>query len=473
MAVADVSTPSAEYLDRQADWKLARALLGGTKAMRQAGKAYLPPFAAEEAESWRRRLDATVLHAGFSKIVKTMGGLPFSKVIDFGDDVLPELAGGKGVDGRRAGGWVEDIDLKGNHLQVFAKRVFLEGLALGSSHILVDMPGTGPTTAADDLTRRPRWCHYRPEQVIDARRGLVGGKERFTHVRLQERVREHDGFAERFTDQIREIGGGEWKVWRKGERGWAVADQGQYDLPYVALVPFLTGDERGEFTSESPLGNCAHLNVAHWQSASDQRNILTVSRFAMLFVRGAKAGDIKLGPMTIIATDEENGDAKLLEATGSAIEAGERDLKALEEQMESEGLKMLVRRPGNVTATEMIIDESKDQSELEALAGEFSDCLELAAEYTAAWLGRPEGSGGSITVSKDFGVVANADKIMAAILKLRELGDISAADGLEELQRAGLLSDALNIEEAQERAANELARTLSAVSAPLAPRDSE
>lgn len=462
---ADVSTPAAEYLRRKDQWARARALLAGTAAMRAAGETYLPRFQAEEVSSWRRRLETTVLHAGFASIVRTMAGLPFSKPISFGDDALGELVGKAGDGNERSGGWIEDIDLKGNHLQIFAKRVFHEALALGSSHILVDMPGEAPSTAADDLSRRPRWVHYSPEQLLDARRAKVGGRERFVHVRLAERVREHDGFSEAFVDQMRLIEPGRWEFWRKQRGGnWAIHESGPYDLDFVALVPFLSGSEdRGEFSSQSPLDNAGHLNITHWQSASDQRNVLTFSRFAMLFVRGASNADLKLGPMTVITTDEEFGDAKVLEHTGAAIQAGERDLAKLEEQMEAEGLKMLVRRPGNVTATEMVIDESKDQSELEALAGQFSDALELAAEYTAAWLGRPEGSGGSITVSQDFGVVANADKIMSTVLKLRELGDLSAEDALEELQRAGLLSDSLNIEEALERAARDEAKAMDAM----------
>lgn len=459
----DVSTPSAEHNNRQEQWARARALLGGTKTMRAAGKVYLPMFEAEQQDQWRRRLNVTVLHAGFAQNIKTMSGLPFAKPINFSDDALPELIGTGGAWNVRTGGYIEDIDCKGNRIEVFAKRVFAEGLALGSSGILVDMPADAPTTARDDMRRRPRWIHYRPEQIIDARTGEVGGKERFVHLRLLETRREVDGYQETFAEQIREIEPGLSRVWRKDSAGkWQVVSEGGYDLDFVAFAPFLAGQDRGIFSAGSPLENCQHLNIAHWQSSSDQRNILTFSRFAMLFVKGGGADGIKLGPMTVLSTDEEFGDAKILEPTGSAIQAGERDLEKLEAAMEAEGLKMLVRRPGNVTATEMVIDESKDQSELEALAVDFSDCLSLAAGYTALWLGRSEEEGGTVRVSQDFGVNANAAAIKDTVLKLRELGDLAAEDALEELQRAGLLSDALNIDEALERAANEMARTLQA-----------
>lgn len=462
MAQADVSTPAAEYTQRLERWKQHRALLKGTRAMRAAGKDYLPKFEQEEEMAWKRRINATVLYSGFATIVRTMAGLPFARPITFGDDVPTELRGQPGADGREIGGWIEDIDLKGNHVNIFAKRVFASGLAMGSGLILVDMPREAPSTAADDLRRRPRWVHLQPEQLIDARRGIVGGRERFVHVRIRETVRAVEGYRESFVEQIREIEPGQWRLHRRGQDGkWAVVADGAYDLPFVALAPFLAGQDRAEFTADSPLENCSDLNVTHWQSSSDQRNILTFSRFAMLVVKGASARDqIALGPMTLLSVDE-GGDAKIIEHTGAAIEAGERDLKKLEEQMDAEGLKLLVRRPGTVTATEMVIDEAKDQSELEALAAEFGDTLELACEYTAAWMG--ESDGGSVTVSQDFGVVANAPAIQQAVLKLRELGDLGGEDTLRELQRAGLLSDALNVDEALERAAADTARTIAAV----------
>lgn len=446
---ANVNTPSVEYADRADAWKRARALLGGTKAMRTAGEDYLPKFSAEDDDAYKRRLNATVLHAGFAKIIKTMAGLPFGRPVDVGDDMFPRFKG-----------WAEDIDQKGTHIDIFGRRLFAEGLGMGASHILVDMDATVGATAAADLSRRPRWRRIRPEDLLDVQTALVDGKERPIYVRIREVRETRVGFVKKTEIVVREIGSGQWKVWKKAPKGdeWVVDSAGPYDMPFVTLATFLAGDALSAFTAESPLENCQHLNVTHWQSSSDQRNILTFSRFGMLMVKGMRLRDkFAVGPNTLIDV-ELNGDAKIVEHTGAAIQAGERDLEKLEQLMEAEGLRLLVRSQGTFTATEARGDDVKEQSELEALARAFGDTLELAASYTADWVN--EKAKGSVTVYSDFGIVANALAIKDTVLKLREMGDLSGKDALEELQRAGLLSDALDVDAALEAAAEDVMRTL-------------
>lgn len=455
MSNANVNTPAAEYAALQSKWARIDALLGGTDAMRAAGETYLPKFRAEDADGYRRRLNASVLFGAFEQTLSTMVGMPFAKPITLGEDVPAQIKS-----------LAEDVDQSGNHLDVFAKERFRRGLAYGSDHILVDMDTASPESAADDLRRRPRWVPVSAQQLIDARKVLVqvGEKiaERYTHVRIRETVTEWDGYVEKRIEQVREIVPPVWRVWRASTGGgWAVHAEGDYGLPFVTMASFFAGDRKGVFTARSPLDNLAHLNVTHWQSSSDQRNILTVSRFAILFLRdGPKTGEMAIGPTTIINGEGEHADAKFVEPEGNAIQAGERDIDKLEKQMEAEGVRMLTRRPGNITATESAIDDAKDQSELESIAASLKDTLELAQGYSAEWLGLGNDAGGSLTLNGDYGIVSNADAIKDAVLRLRELGDLSGEDAMRELQKAKLLSGDLDIEGAIERAGEDVARTL-------------
>lgn len=445
---ANVNTPAAEHTALASKWARIDALLAGTDAMRAAGETYLPKFSKEDPDDYKRRLAASVLFGAFEQTVSTMVGMPFAKPITLGEDVPARLKA-----------LAEDIDQAGNHLDVFARERFRRGLAYGSDHILVDMDASAPGTAADDLTRRPRWIPVSASQLIDARKTIIDGKERFTHVRIRETITEWDGYTERRIDQVREIVPPLWRVWRMVKDSWTVHMEGAYESPYVTLAPFYAGVRTGTFTARPPLDNLAHLNVAHWQTSSDQRNILTVSRFAILFLRDCAEGkDISIGPNTLLRGSGEKADAKYVEHQGHAIEAGERDIDKLEKQMEAEGVRMLTRRPGNITATENAIDEAKDQSELETIAGGMKDCLEQAMLFTAEWLG--ESQGGSLTLNGDYGIVANAAAIKDAVLKLREMGDLSAEDAMTELQKARLLSGDLDIADAVERASEDVARTL-------------
>jgi hypothetical protein len=96
------------------------------------------------------------------------------------------------------------------------------------------------------------------------------------------------------------------------------------------------------------LQDLADLNVAHWQSQSDQRNILHVARVPILFgagipddVEGQPGFKVSAGSFTR-ATDPA---AKLMfvEHSGAAIGAGDADLKNLEFQMQAMGLQLSSR----------------------------------------------------------------------------------------------------------------------------------
>ena len=433
---------SAEYLRRSEDWYMTRALLRGTRAMREAGSKFLPKFQNETEEAWRRRLSVSVLHKGFGKIVRTMSSLPFGRDIILGPDVPEAIRGvASETGGAGVGGWIENIDNEGTHLSIFAHRVFRCGLAHGSAHILVDMPAAGQVDAAD---ARPRWVFLPPWALLDARKQVIDGIRRYTYVRILEAVDGPDGPVEK----VREIEPGEWRLWAQGKDGWKVEATGPYESDFVTMASFIPvqddeADLRAVFTGPSPLENVAYLNICHWQSASDQRNILTFSRFALLVLKGVGGNDaIDVGPQSAIRLPADGG-AELLEPAGTGIQSGERDLVALEQAMEREGLQLLVKRAGNITATEVTVDESKDRSDLQAMTLQFQDTLETALGYTAQWADL--GDGGSVRLHLDFGVTQNAEAVARIVLDLRRMGDLSAEDALSELQRVGILAHSADV----------------------------
>src|SRR6185295_4553940 len=100
-----------------------------------------------------------------------------------------------------------------------------------------------------------------------------------------------------------------------------------------ALAPVYL-NRTGFMTGEPPLEELADLNVAHWQSSSDQRNILTVARVPILFGTGIEGNEkLEIGASSMIRTSDPNAKLTYVEHTGAAIGAGERDLERLEFQM--------------------------------------------------------------------------------------------------------------------------------------------
>jgi hypothetical protein len=446
---AKVNDPCGAYLDMEPDWALCNALMGGTRAMRAAGEKYLPRFAAETQEAYDKRLARTVLTNYFRETLDKLTAKPFSKPIILGDDVPEEIAGKRGRSGEAGkGGWVENIDLAGNHLDVFAREVFRAGWRDGVTHILVDSTGTGQTITRHEersVGVRPYLVHILAANVLGWRHEIIGGKPVLTQVRIREVTTEPLGeFGETTVTRVRVLTPGAYYVYEEDKDGnWFVRDDlsGVTSLPYIPLVTFY-GGKTGFMCGRSPLIDLAHLNVAHWQSSSDQRNILTTSRFAMLAASGYNKdldGEVVVGPNRVLTTSDPNGKWYYVEPAGAAIAAGRQDLKDLQEDMAMVGLQMMLPRTGSVTATGRALDAAENNSTVQALASGLADCLEQALQIMADWAGL-EG-GGSVSVNKDFGLSLQQAQDAANLIALRNSGDISRATLWAELKRRGLLAD--------------------------------
>ncbi|NJB67508.1 hypothetical protein GGQ74_001148 [Desulfobaculum xiamenense] len=440
-----VANPLQEHEDYVVRLRLPVALMGGTQAMRDADRAFLPQEPAESAAAYRARRDRTVLHNAYRRTVAYLTGQVFARDVVLGEDV-PEAA----VE------FAENVDNAGNALSIFAEEVFRAGVDHGVAHILVDMPPaprdaqgrTRELTRAEEREqrRRPYWVLVRGEHVIGWRSEVEGGRSRLTQVRIRESVSEPDGeYGVRRVERIRLLEPGRYELWEKrkgkgGDETWARIEEGVTTLDEIPLVTFMPGDRESAMTARPALEDLAYLNLAHWQSSSDQRNILHFCRVPLLFgkcLTRDEAGDIVVGPNRLIHSDSENADLKSVEHGGAAIEAGRRDLKDLEEAMALYGLQLLMPRTGNITATEKALDSAESDSTLKSWALQFRDALEQALHFTARWLGQ-EG-GGSCEVNTEFRMQDGLDADL--LLKAEQQGVISTQVVFEEFKRRGLLAD--------------------------------
>lgn len=447
--MSEVSTPCAEYARLLPLWSLPRTLMGGTKAMRAAGALYLPQEAAESVESYRARLMRSTLFNAIRKTVTDMTGKVFSRNIALGADVPAQLVE-----------YAENIDNAGRHLDVFARDCFFDALQTGIGYILTEMPAPlsrgsgrdGEVTRADENTRRPYLCYIKAEDLIGWKAEVIEGVSTLTQARIKESVIEGDGaWAEKSIPQIRVLTPGAWEIWREAAEGpnkgkWFLFDEGTTSLSYIPLAPIYI-NRTGFFTGEPPLEDLADLNVAHWQSQSDQRNILHVARVPILFMAGFRADDkIEIGASRALRSDDVNAKISYVEHSGAAIGAGDQDLENLKFQMQTMGLQLLVPQPGGKTATGEIHDDMKENSQLAMMARALGDAIEWSFEFMAEYAGLGKQAGGSITVNTDFGIMAGAAADIPNILAAYRDGLIDAATTIDELKRRGLLADSVDSE---------------------------
>lgn len=442
MKKAGPDTLSAAYTHMAPLWDKITSVLGGTETMRMSGTAYLPQHDRESNAAYDERLNRTILVNTTEQTLNGWVGRPFSKPMQVNSDVPGEI-----------GGLLNDVDRQGNDLDVFCRNWFRDGLSKGFSHVLVDFPalmGDGPRTLADDRAAglRPYFVHLPPENVIAAHAEMVNGVETLTHVRVHEQEVVRDGFEEMVIERIRVYEPGLVEVYEKrgtkGREEWVVVESYNYDLPYIPIVTFYAQRE-GFMMSKPPLLDLVNMNIAHWQSQSDQTAVLTVARFPMLASSGMMDDDeVVVGPNQWLATRDPQGRVYYVEHSGKAINSGRLDLLDLEEKMAKYGAEFLTKKPGRQTATARALDSAEAISPLQDMTHRFVDSVNVAMQYAADWMGLE--SGGTVDLNTDFGLSGSDGGALTALSNARQSRDISRETYLRELQRYNVLDRSFDIE---------------------------
>lgn len=438
-----VATPTATHERMAAACALPLALMGGSEAMRAAGKLYLPQEAAETDQAYRVRLARTFLYNGFKRAIRSLRGKVLAKPIQLGD----------GASGQ-AELWAHDIDSEGRDLTAFCFDVFESALVRGVSYILVDYPRVPPgSTLADErsMGARPYWIHVYPENLIGWRIERTGGQRRLVQARIRECVTEPDGeWGEQEIEQVRVLEPGGARIYRKTQRDngveeWVIVDEYPVSLDFIPLVPVYTG-RTGDMEAAPPLADLAEKNLEHWQSASDQRHILHVARVPILFGKGWPDDEpVTIGPNSLVKASSDGADLRYVEHSGAAIGAGEVDLERIQEQMTLLSLEPMLPRTGDATATARALDQAEANSALQAWAANLQDALELAFFYAHRWIGQADET--PVLVNDDFGLSVQDGQDIEALIKLRMAGDLSRESLWHELKRRGVLDDDMVPEE--------------------------
>ena len=430
----------------------SRALMGGTRAMREAGKRLLPKFEAESQEAYEARIKSSWLFNGYRKTVRDLTGRVFDKPIELvdADATLAE--------------WAENIDLAGNDLSTFARQVFEDGFGgAGISYIMVDAPPRDETvTRAQAQARnlRPYMVHLRAEDILGWQARSIDNVMTLTQLRIMEIVTEtdpKDEFAEVEIEQVRVLDrldtGVQIRIFRENEKNeWIQVEEPRFTgLSEITVAPFYA-NRSGFFMGSPVMDDLADVNIAHWQSQSDQRNILHFARVPILHAAGRSEdeGPLVVSSGTAVASSDPQAKLEWVEHSGAAIGAGRQDLKDLEFQMEAFGLQLLAAKPGGQSAAGEILDAKKETSALAMTADQLQDALELALGWMAEYGGLSEASV-SVTVNKDFGISIVTAQEMLAMLQAVNTGNLSRATFLEELARRGFLRADLDPEEEAER----------------------
>jgi hypothetical protein len=450
-----VHEKSSEVLGMQQDWDLIEPLMGGTRGMRAVAQALLPRWPGEVDENYASRLAGAVLYPAFRRTINVMSGKPFSKQITPDEKVPPEIEK-----------LLPNIDQQGSSVHVFTQRVCREALAFGLAGVFIDYTrrGTELRTKADEQAAgaRPYWVWIKHHQILGWRsEKSETGVQRLTMLRLAEEAEVPDGeFGVRRVKRVRVLEPGRFRLFEEVkdkpteyvqiDAGPMIRTGGKQEIPFVAFF----GEETGFMQGRSPLLDLAHLNVKHYQSQSDQDNILHVARVPILAIIGAEEEAPGAKKKTVAANLTFNlpmgADAKYVEHSGAAIGAGRESLKDLEQQMVQTGAELLVVKPGERSATEAFTDAEGNKSDLQRIIENMEDAIDECLQFTAEYLGAKDG--GHLALFKDFGVATLSDASAQMVLALRGQGLITKETTLHEMQRRGVISGDVDVDEELEAA---------------------
>lgn len=441
----DIGKPHPDYSTLETYRMTCRDLMGGTRAMRAAGQRYLPKEHEESDDDYQSRVNRTTLYNGFRRTVLNFAGRVFSKPV-----VVESTSDDRIID------WSEDVTNDGRDIVTFGLGLAHTGLAEGQAHIFADYTqvSTAETLAEErEMSPRPYLVEIKPKDLIYWRHEVIGGVKALAEIRFLESYVDEDR-GER-CQQIRVWRyGGEWEIWRRAspssnsgrDTGWALYANGQATIIEIPFVTIHFGQRFDEMSALPPLEDLADVNVAHWQSSSDQRYVLHIARVPILMLKGFQTesgapSKVVVGVNRFLRTNNPAADARYVEHSGQAIAAGRQDLQDLEAQMAALGIELLLgNRPGDITATGRAITKAAEESTLQSMAKAVKRGLSDAVSLMAEWAGiDPD----TVTVEMDVehDLVISDGGELASLTSARERGDLTRDTLWKEFVRRGILSD--------------------------------
>jgi uncharacterized protein DUF4055 len=390
----------AAYSEQRTDVVIVQDCYKGTSAIRAKGRTYLRKFSAEDQRDFDVRLESSKFWNAFRRTVHGLVGLIFRKnpIIDQNapEEIKKQL---------------QDVDLQGAHVDVFAKERCLRGMIDGHSFIYVDMEKSvledNPNaTLAEEKAKglRPYWVTVDKDQVRNWRTAKVNGIEKLTQVTICEYLMEPEGdFGEKKVTQYRVLRPGEWLIYRQNSetKEWSVSQQGKTSLNYIPLVPFYAL-QTGYFCSTPLLLDVAHENIRHYNLQSGLDRAIDTCNMPTPILKGRPESRVGTPFATGGVVDiPENGDAKYLEPTGNAIPGTQNEIDRCKANIASLGLLLLSSQPKvTKTATETTVEYTAETSELSAIARNLQDCLERCLIINADYMKQP--GSWTLKVNKDF-----------------------------------------------------------------------
>lgn len=451
------------YTAMEPGWKRVRAVRHLNQTIDKDPTSILPKFESEDQIDYLARTKITDAFEAVDETIHALVGLATRHDPVLGDDVPERLT----LD------W-EDLDGQGTHGDVFVQHLLDNALEAGHCGVLTDYPPAekGLTLAQEQARGYRAYAVLFPADTITAWRvGRVAGRVVLTMVKLREGKEVPVGAfgtatVERYRTLYQNVATSDTEADgvrqgqpyvsfvvhepRPGKAGeWDEVDRGILRGPaFIPLRIAYGGERTGILQSRPPLRGLAHTSVAHTQVGSDLRASMHKCAIPTpVFIGRDKTNDAESGGTVRMGLGIDvsvGGDAKYLEPTGAALEALRVYRTDLKLQMGSQGFSML-RREGAVetTATEKLMQSSREESKLAKAVRSTNDCMEGVLEDFAAFYGLP--SGGTITMARQFADLELTAEQIRVLSDMEDRGQLTLDTLLTTVQKHSRVLDGVEV----------------------------
>jgi hypothetical protein len=453
---------------------LVRIVYNGTEDFRTNYKDLLWQSAAETGLELEARSKRVEVFPALKQTVDGLTGVVFRVEPLLGDDV-PEVIKSH----------CENIDGQGNHLTVFLKELFRDGLRDGHQGVLIDVApapvdeeGQPKRLSAGQETRqgiRPYWIQIFPDNILSFRVAVRNGVVILSQLVVKETSEEPDGlFSTSDVTRYRKYkieadGRVSFRVWTQdmvdnwNDKSYNDPESkgfitNQTEIPFVAIY---CGPKLAPLVTRPPLLDLAYANISHTNVVSDRRNGLHAAMHPILVFKGRRISpkDVNtaagqgqddsqlIGPgvgIDLPATAE--ADVFYAEHNGTALNTGRDEIQDIEKRMAAQGLAMLQNDTRAAeTAEAKRIDKDEKTANLSSAARSLQDGAELCLAFHANYMRLP--SGGSLIVNRQFEVQPLDPAMVTALSNAVGNGQLSLETLWEIMKKNEILPEDFDAED--------------------------
>jgi hypothetical protein len=395
----------------------------GTLKLRAKRKQYLPPFPAETNEDYNFRANTATLFNLTAKTRNMMTGLVFKDPITLSADVSEEIVPL----------W-ENIDNAGTHGDVFSQHLFMSSFE-GYSAILVDAPAVSVNSREEQLALglRPYWVQYKADDIWNWQYQInpVSKSKELTMIVLREVTNEStgeftSGQVVRFRVFRLDNGLVTWALFREERKSKDKVEyilEGEGSMPQLTMIPVAIV---GQLGADPFLLDVSLKNLEHFQTYSDYKSLIHKTCVPIPVGKGMQFEEqnVVIGGSTLIQTSADGGFG-FSEVEGTSLNVTRQSLQDNRDDIAMMGLSLLADKTARVdiTATEALLNNVAETSELRMFARQLQDAIELALGHTAEYLGLPRDAGGSVVLGTTWN--ASDDNVGVDLDLLNKKADIA------------------------------------------------